>query len=400
MLEFFLLVILVEIVFYLFSIYIRKRNQWFIISKDKEPIFEKQVLEKVLSKSYDPLLGWDRKPNSSGIEVNENKTVEWSINNNGARNNLEYNYKKSFISIFGDSFSFSREVNDDETWGYKLSLLTKSNVENFGVGNYGFDQALIKLTNKLETENFRPRLVIIGVVPDTISRILSVWKHYYEYGNIFGFKPRYVLKDNKLELINNYINSKEKFFSINKYIDLIEEHDFFYKHKFLKELIEFPYTINFLKNFKRNVILSYETILNGYINKPTAYIMKNNLEYRVKLYEDNQNINLLIEELKLFKMLSSKYDFTPYFFIMPQKDDVNYMNQHKHYYKELVDNVPSDIKCIDLYNDLKGLSATKLNELYSEDSEYGGHFSSIGNNFVAEIVYNKINIRSQDEKSL
>lgn len=259
LLKFFLFLILLEIVFYLFSSYIRKKNQWFIISKDKKPFFEKQVLEKVLSKSHDPLLGWDRKPNSSGTEVYENATVKWSINGNGARNNLEYNYKKSFISIFGDSFSFSREVNDDETWGYKLSLLTQSNVENFGVGNFGFDQALIKLTNKLETEEFRPKIVIIGVVPDTISRILSVWKHYYEYGNIFGFKPRYVLRNNKLELINNYINSKEKFLSINKYIDLIKEHDFFYKHKFLKEIIKFPYTIYFLKNFKRNMILSYDT---------------------------------------------------------------------------------------------------------------------------------------------
>ena len=392
MLEVLLCIVLVEIAFLIFSNYIRSRNQWFITAKDNKLLFDKQTLEKVLTKSYDPLLGWDRKPNTSGIDEGRNSTTRWSINQNGARNNLEYNNQKSFISLFGDSFTFSREVNDDETFAYQLSCLTKTNVENFGVGNFGFDQALLKLTNKLESKYFRPKIVVIGVVPDTISRILSVWKHYYEYGNIYGFKPRYILKNGTIRLINNYINTQDKFYEIEKYIRQIQRNDFFYKNKFSKEVIDFPYTVGFLKNLKRNLSLSYETLKKGYIRVPTASIMKNNLNYRIRLYKEKQNVDLLVEELKLFEMLAHKYNFKACFVIIPQKDDINYIKKNNyHFYQNLIDNVPAVINCIDIYKYFKEYSKEELDSLYIENTEYGGHLNNRGNSIIAKILDEKIN---------
>lgn len=383
--------ILIEITFFLFSLYVRKHNQWFIINKDKRPKFSKEVLEKVLSKSFDPVLGWNRQPNTSGSEKGKYGIVHWNINAAGARDNLEYNHHKSFISLFGDSFTFAREVNDNETWGYNLSSLTQSNVQNFGVGNYGFDQAMIKLNTKLKSEKFRPEIVIIGVVPDTISRVLSVWKHYYEYGNIFGFKPRYIMNDTKVQLIANIIDSKDRFENYEKYLTQIQQYDYFYKHKFLKEIISFPYTLHFIKNLRRNLFLSLETLKKRHIDKPTDYIMHKNLEYRIDLYKDKSNIDLLVEELKLFEILSKEYNFKPYFLIMPQKDDVKYIQTKKyHFYKTLIDRVPENIVCIDVLENLKNFSSEELDSLYSEKSEYGGHFSDKGNAFVANVLYEKL----------
>ncbi|MDP3265876.1 MAG: hypothetical protein Q8M39_03515 [Sulfuricurvum sp.] len=395
--EIILSLVLIEIVFFIFSLYVRKKNQWYIINKDKKPKFTKEILEKVLSKSYDRLLGWDRQPNTSGNEKGKYGTVYWNINAVGARDNLEYNHQKSFISLFGDSFTFAREVNDNETWGYKLSLLTQSNVQNFGVGNYGFDQALIKLNTKLKSENFRPEIVIIGVVPDTISRILSVWKHYYEYGNIFGFKPRYVLADGKIKLIDNIINSKDKFTTYEKYIKLIQQYDYFYKNKFLKEIITFPYSLHFFKNLRRNFSLSVETLKKGQIDEPTDYIMNKNLEYRVNLYKDKNNTDLLIEELKLFKSLAKEYNFKPCILVMPQKDDVKYIQTKKeHFYKTLIDHIPDDIICIDIFENLKEYSSDELDSLYSEKSEYGGHYSNKGNELISNILYEKLLKKKND----
>lgn len=391
MFEFLLYVILVEIIFFLFVNYIRKRNQWFIITKDKRPLFDEEALQKILAKSYNPLLGWDRKANTFGFDKSQKGTTKWSISQNGARDNLEYNDQESFISVFGDSFAFSREVNDNETWAYRLSCLTKSNVENFGVGNFGFDQALLKLTYKLESKDFRPKIVIIGVVPDTISRVLSIWKHYYEYGNIFGFKPRYILKNDQLNLIDNYINTKEKFYEVEKYIEDVQKNDFFYKNKFLKEVINFPYTISFLKNFKRNVYLSYETLKIGYVKVPTPSIMRRNLHCRVKLYQEKENVHLLVKELQLFESISNQYQFRPYFLILPQKDDVNYIKANNyHFYQNLIDSMPRDIKCIDMYKYFKEYSREELDELYCENTEYGGHLNGKGNNIIAIILNEKI----------
>ena len=47
--------------------------------------------------------------------------------------------------IFGDSFSYSDEVLDNETWGEILGKKMKCQIYNYGVGGYGSDQALLKL---------------------------------------------------------------------------------------------------------------------------------------------------------------------------------------------------------------------------------------------------------------
>ena len=99
---------------------------------------------------------------------------------------------------------------------------------NFGVGNYGVDQALLRL--KREFSKHPTKIVIMGVVPETICRIVSVWKHYYEYGNTFGFKPRFYLKNNNLNLIENPIDEKNKFEKYQNYLDEIKRYDFFYEN--------------------------------------------------------------------------------------------------------------------------------------------------------------------------
>ena len=86
---------------------------------------------------------------------------------------------------------------------------------NFGVGNYGIDQALLRM--KREYPKNKTDSVILAIVPETISRIVSIWKHYYEYGNTFGFKPRFILKNNQLQLIQNPIDNELKFFKYEIY---------------------------------------------------------------------------------------------------------------------------------------------------------------------------------------
>ena len=168
---------------------VNKKFQWLIIDKDKTPKLSDSGLKKFFSHGYDPVLGWIRKRNTSHSEQSGNKITNWNINLEGYRANPKHESLSNKISCYGDSFTFARQVNDNETWEYYLSKLTNTNVKNFGVGNYGLDQSLLRL--KREFLKNKTELVILGVVPDTISRIVSVWKHYYEYGNTFGFKPRF-----------------------------------------------------------------------------------------------------------------------------------------------------------------------------------------------------------------
>ena len=113
-----------------------------MISKDDEdPKFNKSRFEKFLKNSFDKYLGWDRKATTRGFEISNRKTT-FKINQIGSRGKKVY--KKDKISVFGDSFAFCRYVNDDETWQSNLSKKYKNNILNFGVGNYGLDQAFLK----------------------------------------------------------------------------------------------------------------------------------------------------------------------------------------------------------------------------------------------------------------
>ena len=107
---------------------------------------------------------------------------------------------------FGDSYTFCRQVKDNETWEEIISKKKKTFVANYGVGNYGLDQAFLKLN--LSKKNKENKIIIFGFVPETICRIQSCWKNYLEFGNISSFKPSVRLKDNSLQFRSNFLKKK------------------------------------------------------------------------------------------------------------------------------------------------------------------------------------------------
>lgn len=367
---------------------VNSRFQWLITKKDETPVLSKKGLEKFFKHGYDQELGWNRKPNTFHEEVGKHGKTFWNIDKNGYRKNPFDGKNDIKISCYGDSFTFGRQVNDNETWEYFLSKLTDSKILNFGVGNYGIDQSLLKLKNEFSKNP--TEIVILGVVPDTIERILSVWKHYYEYGNTFGFKPRYKISNNNLELIKNVIDEKSKFHSYKNYLKEIQENDFFYKNKFKKEIICFPYSIRILKNFKRNIGIISKTYKK---NQPMEIIMKKNLEWRIKLYDEKFATNLLEKIILEYVNFSKQSNFKPIFIFLPQKDDILFIKNNFHFYKNTVKKIRNiqDLIYIDILQEL--LEYENLDELYSEDSEYGGHYSVLGNEVVAKIIHKKLNAK-------
>lgn len=375
-----------------------KNFQWMIVGKDERPNFSKNGLEKFFQHGYDSELGWIRKPETEHEEMGKNGKTMWHIDKNGARNNPILGYKEGEISCYGDSFTFARQVNDNETWSYFLSELAKTNIQNFGVGNYGIDQSLLRL--KREFKKYPSNIVILGVVPDTISRILSVWKHYYEYGNTFGFKPRFEIIDGKLTLIKNLIDSKEKFLDYEKFLKEIQNNDFFYKEKFLKEIIKFPYSISILKNFSRNlrILQKLDKIKKNESSKKLIaqnfeamkIIMARNLEWRIKLFKDENVSKLLKEIIQEYVRVSQKENFKAIFVFLPQKDDIIFIKNNYHFYNKFVEEIRKidHLVVLDITN--KILKEKKIDELFSEETEYGGHYSKYGNEIIAKMIYDEM----------
>lgn len=371
----------------------RKYFQWLITPDDEHPELSKEGLKKFIKHGYDPELGWIRKPNTGKGEIGKFEITRYNIDKKGSRKNPGHERLPKRISFYGDSFFFGRQVNDNETCQWHLSELTKSDILNFSVGNYGLDQALLRL--KREYKKNKTKIVIIGVVPSTIVRILSVWKHYNEFGNTFGFKPRFVLENGNLKLIRNFIDNKDKFLEYREYLPEIKKYDYFYETKFRKEMIRFPYLVSILSNPARNFSLIFLVLWHKWFKKesklqtypaPMKVIMHINLLLRYSLYKKNKYaVNLMEKLVEDFAVYAKKNKFTPIFLFMPQKDDLLFIKKKGCYYGPFLRNIRKKLHTIDLTPYL--IDRKDLDEIYSEDNVYGGHYSSYGNMIIAQRIY-------------
>ena len=378
-----IIIIFFEIILNFLIRNLKKDFKWLINYEDEKPRFEKKSLSSFYQNSFDNLLGWDRKKNSSGFELSTKKTFFYisKIGNRG-----KSKFKKTEFDVFGDSFAFCRYVNDNETWESYLENKIKSKVNNFGVGNYGLDQSYLKYRkyrNKLKSN-----IIIFNFVPETIARINSYWKHYREFGNILGFKPLYIQKKNELVLKKIPIKknfSKEK---IHRLIEKIKRDDVFYKKKFLNEKFIFPYTFCYFKNIKKISVILFYLILNRLFKNKTfkdraiSEVLIHNIMQSHKMYK-NTFFNNKLKSLILMMNKQIKKDKKKMVLIVsPQFLDLK--SKYLKYSQNFFSRLPKEILCIDLS---KYIIKKNYNKFYFED-KYGGHFNKIGNKYISKIILN------------
>jgi hypothetical protein len=88
------------------------------------------------------------------------------------------------IEVFGDSFAFGSEVDDDSTYSAVLErTLPASEVLDFGVPGYGLDQMLQRF--RAEGPAYHPDVVVIGMVSSLLARNEMSFSNWY--------KPYFVL---------------------------------------------------------------------------------------------------------------------------------------------------------------------------------------------------------------
>ena len=223
--------------------------QWLITPRDETPDFAPDLVEKYGRLSFDSELGWMRRAGTTGVEQTLTGESKFAIDADGARLNPDWTGKPSGVAVYGDSFAFCRLVNDDETWPHFLSAELQTNVRNFGVGNYGVDQALLRL--KREIDQIEAQCVVMAVVPETIVRIHSYWKHYFEYGNILAFKPRFRIERGALRHFPPAVRTLDGFRAYRERLAEIRALDEFYDSKFRWDLLRFPYALRLVTRARR-----------------------------------------------------------------------------------------------------------------------------------------------------
>ena len=371
---------------------LRSGFQWLIMAKDERPELDPKALEKFAKKGMDSELGWVRKPYTSGQEKGRNgKKTQFTVNEHGARCNPGYDDKEQVISLFGDSYAFGRQVNDDQTWSHLVSKQIDLNIRNFGVGNYGLDQAILRMQRELSKRS--SQLTIILVVPETICRVQAVWKHYSEYGNTFAFKPRFVLDGDQLVYKKNLIDKKEKYLKYADYLEEMKANDYFYETKFRRDILKFPYAASFVRSFSRNgpliaaLLKAKLSNVPEVMDQPFQMILKNNHQISMSLYNDEQSNRLMEALVRHGKAVAEQHDSKFLFCMVPQLQDLELIKEHGVYYQPLLDQFSQFTNVLNLTDVL--ISQDNIGECYTHDM-YGGHLSSHGNQLVAEVIAKKV----------
>jgi len=134
-----------------------------------------------------PVLGWWHTPNYPA-PMNRMNSV-------GLRGTREYSRTPPQgvlrVAAFGDSFVYGAEVENSACWAGRMERQNPDlEVLNYGVSGYGVDQAYLRYL--LDGTAFFPHVVVMGFVPDDINRTTSVYRRFLSDGAAL-FKPRYVL---------------------------------------------------------------------------------------------------------------------------------------------------------------------------------------------------------------
>jgi hypothetical protein len=265
-------------------------------------------------------------------------------------------------------------------------------VLNFGVGNYGVDQALLRYEGMTLPDTVR--VVVMGFVPETICRIQSYWKHYLEFGNTFAFKPRFILDaEGRLTILENLVRSAEDFAVFHEKLPEIREADGFYEKKFRSHQFRFPYIFSLMRNpLKQSMLISAVAVRGIWRalgisssrieNLPFTLVMKNNLRDAYQLYGDRKSTKLLSAILIRFKEEAQRRGHIPLVVVMPQLLDLKLNKNKTAPYQGYFSEVARQLPVIDV---TEKFNNTGFEKLYIND-QYGGHLSADGNRLVAEEI--------------
>lgn len=354
------------------------------LAMDPPPPITEEMVERFYEHGYDPELGWTRKANTAKKDLGK---YAYCIDARGSRCNPGHEDLTLMFSTYGDSYTFCREVEDHETWQWFLAEETHTNVLNFGVGNYGLDQTLLRL--RREWPSNRTPVVIIGIVPQSIGRNLSVWKHYNEFGNLLAFKPRFLVDGGRLRLVPNPVDTREKYFQLASLLPSIQATDYFYARRFKTEAFRFPFLASMIVNWRAVTLILAKAARRAmkrvpFLEEHLSRLIAERLDtfgvrQTVALFRDPDAMDLLEGLAREVAEYARMQGFVPVLALLPMKDDWLYMKRHGHFYEAGLERLRRHLMVVDAAPRLLNVASPRA--LYRD-----WHYSPGGNRIVASVI--------------
>jgi hypothetical protein len=157
---------------------------------------------------------------------------------------------KNCVSLYGDSFTWSAEVNNENAWSNVLSTLLDCRVGNFGVGGYGSDQAYLRFMRHVNDDAV---VVFLNHLSENILRNVNQFHDLlYAGGAGIGFKPRFIVNDSdELELVTLPL------FDRGEYERVVLNPERYLTHEYFApggasgvSIATFPYTASILRGLR------------------------------------------------------------------------------------------------------------------------------------------------------
>lgn len=378
------------------------------------PEIDREVIEKF--STFDPELGWCPQPNRTkkkdtadhlpGEEVRN--VVTYSTDEYASRvcpaADRDQDGDAPTVSTYGDSYCFCREVNDDETFQHYLGERLGTYVRNYGGGNYGMDQALMRMKRQYPED--QTDYVVMFIAAASIARILSVWKHYQEFGNVLAVTPRYTLDGGELKRIDIPIDKKEDLLDLESYADFLRSNDHHYEHWFKPHHASPPYAANFLDNPDKIGYALYSALAEleseqeisipgvdpgRLLSEATLALEQQRVKYHEQLFDEKEDLFTAI--VGEFVSYAEEEGFTPVLAMSQQLRYVQYELNQGPIYGDLMERLDEqfpNLTTIDVGATIRESDdLEEARQLYVQRGE-GGHYSPEANDKIAQVLYDRL----------
>ncbi|MGB6065707.1 MAG: hypothetical protein WBG50_12940 [Desulfomonilaceae bacterium] len=320
---------------------------------------------------YHPVLGWDF---PSGLRYGDAGGVHYSHGALGERRCCT-SFDTTLIATYGDSFTYCAEVGDENTWQTFLGEKLRTNVLNFGVSGYGTDQALLKY--ELHGGG-SPEIVILGVLPENINRVVNIYRPFYTYADPLKLtKPMFFKDYNKIRLIPNPVRSLAEVSKLDQeqFLEELGKFDYWYQLDKGLPKFTFPYTFS-LYAWKDKVFAQLTAGVQGFSNR--------RIRHPWNLYDEDGPFSIMRYIADRFIATARFRGSEPLIVIMPYKDYITEMTDNRMvragpFIKYLSD---KGYPFLDAVKSVAGMRPSKQDL----DRWYRDHATAEGNKIFADIL--------------
>ena len=265
--------------------------------------------------SWDAELGWCNQPNVTKVDKSDRSDntkknaaglAVFSTDAKGSRICCYPNAKQD-VSFYGDSYCMCRDVQDEDTFPWYLGELRGTRVSNYGVGNYGLDQALLRLRRDYQKDP--SETVVLAVTSITMARCVSVYRHYLESGNIFAIKPRFSLTvDGSLKTVEYPLSNKQDLLKLEQFKVFFQRHDDHY-HFWRKSRFDY-----YMRQLPKKIATRF-----GMGLAPQRF---KTFEYEISFWQSHAD--LFLGMMVYYQQLAEQHGFKPVFLLQHHKRSLQY----------------------------------------------------------------------------